>query len=573
MLLRKGGLGMEIYLVKSSGNGIRASIKSFIQTNEPILKGLKDNLSFINSKSFSFRYRLNPALTIREVSQNNKLDLPSDASFSDLQDSMRERIDYIEKIDMKANSLLAGFSNRGFVKPTFGLPALFLLWESSDMAFPFLLASGIKVNASKKDPDDPRMDEVEAELLAYEKQMAVYINDNFTIDKENMLPFMNLFEKYLETYCNKEKYYSEFLFCRQYYKYNLVTMALYIAFCDAPIYLSKEEYANFSNLYESYKRSGVVSNAEALCLMSEYAIYEYRKVQQRILEGETQEKPQNPIDEYVKDNRVIASCDLETFSSMLQATKLSESIKSKLLCEMEDLLAYEKREAKKRKLEDLRKKLMSANELELYNLARCYVELANVVSNIDAAIEMYDENLSDENKNLLLEELEYNLSILSRTFSSVTGTLDKSDSVVYYNCTIEDKTGVDVRIPCILKSILANKLLSKVVVDAIIREIIAGNTARDHRVKGKDLPCEIYCKGREVRVFYTKIKDTTVIIDLGYEEEGYDRLIDLVQSEQFITFLRTLETYIADGNRPNAVNYTDLIKTSLNRSNKIMKLI
>ncbi len=562
---------MKMYIIKESMNCFRAVLKDTIKSNSKSIEVLRANRKSVDDRRFLMIYATAPHATIEDMNRLNGLSLPSGASLRELKNAIDEKIRKKESVNEKLKSVLSAAGKDGFTKVTYGLPAVPLLWKDTSVVIPFLIASGIKLNAEKKNIDDSRMDELEQKLWEYEKQMAVYIDEDFTIKREYTIPFLKLFDEYLKLYLFEEDIYAK-SWDIETLTHNVISMGYYIIFCNTSYFLDEHEFDGFAALCEFYKTSWLVDFYEAVSLACDYTFYELEKIEKRRVEKKQEIKQANPIEEYVRDGRVIASSDMNVFREMLDASSLSNKVKSEYIRQMEEYIEFEAHERAKQELVNLRCEIMSPQEMELYNLARCYVDMKKTVENIDAAVLMLKGATDEYDREDLKEEIGVLMETVRRYFSQVM-SLEEENSIVYYTGTFEDKDGIDVRLPKMLWTILSTKLLSHVQVNMLFRDILNGNTARDRKVKANELPCLVFSKGREVKIFYTKVKETTVIIDLGFEEDGYQGIIDTVQSDEFKKFLVGVRDYVNAGNKPVAKNYTDLIKTALNRKDKVMKLI
>lgn len=562
---------MKILLNRDTSTLLRNMINSSIEENAEAIEKLEASLNFTKTKKLKELYNISARLCITTLNDKCGTALPFTASLEEIRSALSEAIVYKKTIEKKLKSLVGSLTREGFKTVTYGLPSIPLLCDDRGLALSFLIITGIKCNAEKKKKHHPLMDDVEKELFALEKELARYIDDKFLVAKENMIPFLKLYDEYMTCYCVKEKLYSETDVCYENKAINLIVMAFYIVLCSTEYLLSDEDIEALLRLYNSYMDSHLVDKFEAISLACDYAFYEFGKNDRRL---EQEQNERELIYMYIKDGHVVAPCDLNRFKYLLSICDFSEEKKEKYLLEMKDCLAREEEIRAKKEKEDYKKSFMTDREWKLYNLAKCYKDMTKCVADIDAIIDLYASlKEDDENRELLREELKTSLQEIKRYFAFIEADREyESVSLVYYTTSLESANG-EVHIPNILRTMMKNISIPTVWIENELDELLRGETICDRKIRVIDkVPYKILYKGRYFPIFYMMVGKTILILDVGIEEDSHQKVAELARSEEFANFVRRLEEYLAEGNEPKSVGYTDLLKTYLDRKEKIMRL-
>ena len=423
------------------------------------------------------------------------------------------------------------------------------------------MLTGIKLNAEKKQDEDSRTDTLEKTLFEYEKKMAVYINDELTIEKEDFIPFIKLYHEYLGYYHNNEQIYSSSSEGIENKNFNMFFMGIYFIFCNTNYLLTDDEMLALLDLFNHYKYTGIVDIYEALKLSCDVAFYEISKKEKKLQEWKRQV---TEYKKYTQNGHVVEGCDLDVFTDLISKSILDEHQKEQLVAEMRELCEKEANDARK-------ESLLSDEEWNLYYLARMYAFNDKAIREIDAIIELLVEAKDEEEYLDLSVELDVCISALRRSMASINEEGQIYGPVVYYKCSIDDD-GTEMRIPLILKSLLSSKM-SPVTLENDLNCILDGTIGRDKKIKVIDsLPCNVYYKGRDFPIFYTKVGDVKVIIDVGTFEDAHLQVAKTVETEDFQNFLSSVRKSVESGNVPNASNCTKLLYTAINNDAKVKKL-
>lgn len=551
---------MDIIIHSKSVDYLKSSINRCVGYNWQRIKELRKIATLIDFSAFKNSFSKSPRLTINGLREDLEIYIPYDASHEDIKKTVNNECDYRLSLRKKLISISNGISANGFKNVTYGLPALPLLCTDKGVVLSFLMLTGIKLNAEKKQEDDHRMDPLEKTLFEYEKKMAMYINDEFTIEKEDFIPFIKLYHEYLGYYHNNEKVYSFSSEGIENKNFNMFFMGIYFIFCNTN-YLSDDEMLALLDLFNYYKYTGVVDIYEALKLSCDVAFYEIAKKEKELQEWKRQV---TEYKKYTQNGHVVESCDLDVFTDLISKSILDEHQKEQLVAEMRELCEKEANDARK-------ESLLSDEEWNLYYLARMYAFNDKAIREIDAVIDLLVETKDEEERLDLSVELDVCISALRRSMASINEEGQIYGPVVYYKCSIDDD-GTEMRIPLILKSLLSSKM-SPVTLENDLNCILDGTIGRDKKIKVIDsLPCNVYYKGRDFPIFYTKVGDVKVIIDVGTSEDAHLQVAKTVETEDFQNFLSSVRKSVESGNVPNTSNCTKLLYTAINNDAKVKKL-
>lgn len=481
-------------------------------------------------------------------------------------------------------TLRAALSRDGFNKVTYGLP--YFCWATSglNIDYSILTITGIKKNAQEKTLDGILMDTVEKGLFEYEKRMAAFIADDYTIDVESTKVFLDIFKEYLEYFWEQRNLetdlepnfsYEEIL------NVNIVSMAIYIAYSKIDRKPTLEEIERFLRIFLNNLRSSEPTDALEQTVMYEYSFYEFHKnILDNIVivpdEDDDEVKPEpigveikrNPLDEYLENGVVIKPCEMAVFEELLENSGLSQDRKRELALQMKNLINRRVQEEFDRRLEEKRKTVLSPHEQELYRLGKADHTGSLYTKDIDAIIEMMLEDITPEDEEILREEMKPSFEILEGILVPDVQE-EEEPGVIYYTCSLKDKEGKVIKVPYLLLSIKASKKDEYKSAYASLNKLLDGLVGGDRPLIGNNLPCRIYIKGNDFKIFYTIINDVIIILDGARKDEGYQRILSLVKKPEFKTFLKEVKEFIQEGNIPKGKNATDLILAELKTAKSI----
>lgn len=558
-----------MYIEKPTVNTIRKILKTKYSAYETCKRVVDEQLNAVDSNSIRDNWEDVSLTIIKAVNSACKTDYSYRLKYEELADALKDTSASYKAYMEGIQSMLSALSKYGFQSVTYRLPLLTSYAQDRSIAISFVIASGIKKNGTSKDLSSPLMDSVELKMYALEKKMAPYISDDIDIDIKDLIPFLTLYREYLETaFLLDDNFDKNNLVENKYFW--LLTMGLYIVYSSEFIIAEPDDMPSLNFLLENFISSGIVSPEEAVDLVTKHLIYNVNKMIANLENKKSNKK--DPLEDYIQNGEIIACCDLSIFKELVASTSLDEAKKAQLVANMASAIELKKNEERKQALKDLRETILDDADNELYNLAHCYKDTASIVDDIDATIELMLECTTGEDKNALFDDLESLLDTLRKRFASITN-IEGDSQVVYYPCKVKDDRGEEVGIPSILRSIIANKMNMSGYFNEQFLDLLDGKTERDRKIKLPNLPCPIWMKGRELRIFYTRIGDVTVIIDAANEFDALAHIEQIARSTDFCSFLEEVRVFIAKGGSPKSMRSTDLIKTALYCNNKIIKLV
>lgn len=555
-----------MFLQKSTNNTIRRLLKKHLISYKDARESARKKFEELSCENARANFENDRIGFIGRINRKFHLEFPYRISYDEVLAHFRElKNTYASHVEI-VNTMLRGLTKKGFDNVTYRLPLLLdFCWDSS-IAISYLMVSGIKRNSIEKESYKFFMDDLEAKIYELEKKMGKYISDDYEIDYSNLVPFLELYKQYIETVFLMGDIVNKKDFSERKDELLLI-MGLYVTYMSELILVGPDKVVSLYSLLMDYRSAGIVSIEEAVDLVCRQHIYGVKKDMKR------KEKNRNPLDDYIVNGEVVALCDTESFKKLLEGSSLDEERKAKVFQKMEQALEEERMRLYREKLESLKGSLLDEEELKLYNLAKCYKESSEEIQNIDAIFELILASNSGKDNNILYEELKSSLAVLKRMFAANLQECVTVPSIVYYPVTLSDGKGGLVTVPVILKSILAEKLNASGYFIGQYLELLDGIFDRDRKIKLQNLPCDVWMKGREFRIAYTKVGDSIVIIDAASEENFFAKVADICASEEFKSFLESVKTYVQKGGKPTSKGYSELINTALYRKDKIMAFI
>lgn len=472
--------------------------------------------------------------------------------------------------------------------PVYDLPsiAFFESDEKFDDDYVFeairLMLKGIKMNATSKVSYGLFGNAIcEEALHYYEKEMASYIEDDYSIKISNITVFTNLFMDYLNTYFMKSDIY--FIESMGYNRYALIEMnflvglLIYFIFCDLGTRIRGEACHPISSAIETLLENCDMTYGDALHLVYEnyvLKIYEDAKawVEENPLSTEVTSSEvkveEDVLGKYIADGRVVRVCDEETFRRLLEDKGLNSVRVEEYVAQMRNL---------KRKQEDIefakrmalaKEYLFTAEEAVLYDKYAGNEYVTDVISNIDSILEEFMV-ASSEDQGFYLDEVGNYFDKLRERIATLeeksTESSLESQRIVYFSTVLPDGT----RLPFLLRSIRKDKKCNLKQMSTILNKLINGVTMGDREVPASNIPRKMFSKGKDARIFYVTIDDIIVVVDGGQGEEAQKAAIKLAQSENFADYLKQLQGNLAIGKRYDDEDYTMAIMSYLNKGSKV----
>ncbi len=551
---------MKLVMDKSTNNGLRGSIKDLIDQNGDVLATLDHNIAIMNHElSDKLRFGCIEYLNMFEYDK-----VPLTLDTRTIVNRLRSHRADIVKAGDELKSLASALSKEGFTKVTFGLPTFTFSFMFDDLLNAHLTLTGIKQNAKEKDKymGDRRMDDLEKKLFIIEKLLASYIDDDYDIDVRKLREFVEHYKLYLETYYEESSRFSAgFIELDDSTKNIFYSLVLYMVYSYTGIVVegklgedlkSKVMNLELQSPSFSWEYATLVRNAINRVYITMTPKEEPKE--KSLEQSSSKEREDSLIYLYIEDGRVVNECDLNVFKGFLEETDLPYERKREYLAQMRNLINRRKEEALERAMTSKREEQLTPEELELYEEARNMREVAGIVDDIDSVVEMMLSETSIEDTEILKAELQDSLDKLKSAFSL------ESKSKTYYMETIKED-----RVPKVFKSLLLESEELYETIYSTLRSALLGFTEGDKEIKGNKLPCRIFVKGDEYKLFYTVIGNTVVVIDGMSSIDAYTKVVNEVNKEEFRTFLNEVRAHIMAGGKPQGEGCTDLIMGELRK--------
>ena len=120
---------------------------------------------------------------------------------------LKQQIEFMENDKKMLLCLISSLSKYGAISVTYGLPRLILSYHSENFYYQFFILSAIKYNATHEKKEN-YLHELELKLQVYEKEMAKYIHDDFTLDVFHLTDLERLYREYLNCYVDNLDFYD-----------------------------------------------------------------------------------------------------------------------------------------------------------------------------------------------------------------------------------------------------------------------------------------------------------------------------------------------------------------------------
>ncbi len=505
-------------------NAIRHSLKEIINANKDYLDTLsmyyQDCVkSFMDIEGLALK-----KLAIERLNDRYNTSFTLLTSKKEIESWYREKYKIGINDNERMMTILNSLSKNGFMKPCFNFPRVLMSLMINEPAYQYFIITGIKVNATKPKEPEILFDKTEKSLLDLEKKMAVLIEEDYTIKKDNGSKFLELYKEYLlvftrfisETFGNNYKVSLETRI-----DMNLKNMENYIAIERNSVKEDEKELLNVSN------KTVMVSISKV-----------------------------NPLQDYMVNGKVVKVCDIEEFTKILDSLNISEIQKQEYLAQMINLTNRLAIEEKQKRIEQIKQEAFTQEEIDTYNKAKISgnIEATQIVKDIDAIFDLYLEASEEEKGELIVEVkilIEYLQSILGIDYAQED---DLTKQVLYFKN--------DNLVPFIEENLINvnNNGINIIIQD--LTKILDGKTTKNKELQG-DLPLRVFFKGRKFKIFYSIINGIPLIIYGGSGKNVCQKVIDLVNSRAFLEYLKEVQVEIKNGTIMNDNLYTDIIMNKL----------
>lgn len=428
----------------------------------------------------------------------------------------------------KLKDLESAITNKGISKPVQSLPRLifecFQLTESP-VIFGFLVVSGIKYAGMVKRPID---DKVEGILHPLEVSMASFIQKDFSVKDNDKAEFLRLFKLYLYKYMdNCECVYGDYPL-----KYKI------------PFVLQQvDDYLDQLDIYRA-----IIKEEERLA--SEKAVKPQLEVSMP-----TQEE--SKIDVYLRNYQETGIGTLEEFEKLLVSEGLDEEASNEYLTQMMNAMD----EYEKNKLRNKRVQVLINNSLEdnitLYDmgLSSSYVDAKLLMNELNMILDLLENAREEEKDDLISTVWEYFAvlrDLVAPTYLKTKNGVNRN--LIYFKD--------DSQVPYLFKAVsnLEDSLYAKDAMDKIMTENIYAVPS----IEG-DYPVNIKAMGKGFKIFYTVIGNNIIIINGSLKEISYEEVLSIVNSREFLEFMKGINLRIKNGFVPNEETFTNMIMEELNK--------
>ncbi len=489
---------------------IRNGLNDSIENNNNIIADLQEIFGLVQRLTFGVSYYLK-----EELNKRYNLDLSVNDGKKDVLRKIEDLIMSLKNTNVWILELLDGLTNNGFKVVNPIIAGFAYTFMGSELDIQKVLLSGIKFNSLVRDEPTDKGD-----LFSYnlEVQMGDLISNDLKISIDDLDEFLALYKSYLEGYITNNELATK--------NERLVSDAE----VSVPILLD-----NMRNYILSV-------NAKAA-----------KKTEtKRVQVVETND----PLMEYISGGKVVKVCDLNSFKKLLETTSLSDDRKTEYYRQMSNAISREITQEK----ETLLNSILESDK-EYYDVAKASnrPEALQIINEINALIDLIYESTLDDEKEEFRLEIDANITYLKEMFKKINQKDGNTyDNILYYGY-YEDYELT----PYVMLHISNFEKVGKKQAYAALKKIIDGKIANDLPVKG-DLPVRVWYKGKDVKVFYTKVGSYTLIIGGFSGNSAFNEVKNFVNSKAFLTYLKELTELVKTNKVPSNSEITSDILRQIN---------
>lgn len=514
-------------------NFLRNEIKRTIKESEEFLRSLKEQKKLLDEASYTAgEYYQDPTIPFQ-----NKASKLLENGYDRLDARMEVEKHYfkaLSSIDVNMLSELKKvsetISTEGLVYPSVANRILYYT-DFDKPEFQKVILNGIRLNGLS---DLTSKDEIERKEYELEKLMAPLI------DSELQVTEIDLFMSYFAKIVNSGR----------------TNIDSSMKKAKAKIILNMESYLRVASAERIFN--------ETLTMMRETLKKEKAK------EKETKEekiKP-SPLQEYIRDGKVIKICDLKLFKELLKSSSnYTEVQKEEFLRQMINFINKEKDKANELKIKLLFDRLLTEEQKNLYSLAKVSGDVVKtqIISEIDTILQLLIECKEDEREELI-DELNANFAYLK--------DLDKEEAEEEYNKLIyykilDEKTGLN--LPNLyLELEREGRDIYKNIFNVLSR-LNENITTGDKKVLGVKSEYPIWAKGKDYKIFYTIVNGYIVVITGGRKDTGYSTISRIISSVGFKELCESLKNE-ENINLEEESKFTSSIIEELEKASAVRKL-
>ncbi len=486
---------------------IRNGLNDIIKNNNVLIADLQELFSLIQQLPFGISCYLKEKF-------NKKYNLG--ISMNDSKNDVLRKIEGLIKSFMHTNAwiseLLGGLTINGFKVVNPIIAGFAYTFMGSELDIQKLLLAGIKYNSFFREESTDKLDVFSYNL---EVQMGDLISNDLKINIDDLENFLALYKKYLEGYIT----------------HNELAITSEELVSDAEVSLPI--------LLENMRNYILSVNAKTVKKT------ETKKVQ--VIETK------DPLIEYISGGKVVKLCDLNKFQKLLEDTNLSNDRKSEYYRQMSNAIS--------RKITQEKEELLNSileSDREYYDIAKGSnrPEALQIIDEINALRDLIYESTSDDEKEEFRLEIEINVGYLKDMFKKI----EQQDTNLYDNILYYEDYKLT---PYVMLHIGDFDKVGKKQAYAALKKIIEGNIANDLLVKG-DLPVRVWYKGKDVKVFYTKVGNYTLVIGGFSGNNAFNEVKSFVNSKEFLSYLKELTELVKTNKVPSSSEITSDILKQIN---------
>ncbi len=571
--------GCEPFKVsKKASNKLRGNLKATINANVECEKAVDELIELVRTGKF------NTLSEEEQIAKFAKLKNVNFTSASSIEDLIGQLEFYKKAYTNTAEifrGLVAAISVDGMKKTTYSLPIVALFDKDDEFNYVYLIVTGIVRNVANREKEGLVEESFEAGLYEREKRLAPYIDEDYRLDKTFITEFVNLFmEDYIYHYFTKANLIKDASYNYKEMQENiLLGLILYLIYTHLGVRFEKDGRDAIRRYMESLIDKEEITFGGVARFTFEYVAREYelqsRKMKWTVVKEEAPKASEDntlcELGKYIQNGVVVEPCEDEAFEALLEGAGLSDNRIFEYKAQMKNLKARLARQEYARRMELCKESVFSSEERELYDKWKENPVCAKEIASIDSILELFME-ASDEDRMLLLDELPDCFEALLEIANGILmddAKTSEQDKIVYYPVDVVMQDGSEAKIPRLLKSILEDKKCNRKQAWTELEKLRTGNTFGDREEYVKSGLSKIWCKGRGMRVYYTKVGGVVLVVDGGMDGGAFKRTLKTIETADFASFVDQLKADIVAGTMEAWKDYTPLVRETLANKGKI----
>lgn len=458
---------------------------------------------------------------------------------------------YLREID----SLISGLSQNGFTRETHRVIMTIFTINGIEPDYFYLVLSGIKKGIENRKENDPTFNNLDRLLFDYEKRLNEYIKEDMSIKLENLKEFLDLLKNYLMAFSDEVN--IEVGEWKDLMEDIFVGFGCYVYYCQTGKSITLCDYDLVYKRVKIHESNGK-SFHEAIELTIKKLVDDYFAAKTAAIPKIAENPYTKRILEFTENGVVARPYDIDDFRVLLEKTDLPSARKEELLAQMRNLLNRMKIEEIESKREALLEEILTDEERKTLQVASYLPFAKDELNEVESILRMLEDTIDEEDREFLIAELHSEIETLKiMTMPPKEEAVEEEiPKLIYYTEKKTDSEGKEVDVPRFKTSLASIERVNYKQVSSNLNKLLSGLTVGDREVRGSNLPYHIWCKGKEVKVFYTIINGVVVVIDAIEGETGFRVITNLVTSKEFQIFLKTTSKKLKEGYIPDAREHT-----------------